>query len=169
MPPILWEKVNLVVFFPLSATYAFWFIGVTPLSEFQYSRYYGKEKLPLHIWLGVSVENQDYVKRIPHLQETPAQIRFLSIEPLLGPVCLDAWALRGIHWVIVCGESGWGARPMNPEWARNIRRQCEKHKVAFFFKQWGAHDPQGKRVGKKAAGRLLDGKTWNEMPATTVA
>ena len=131
--------------------------------------YYRKEKLPLHIWLGVSVENQDYVKRIHHLQEAPAQIRFLSIEPLLGPVHLDASKLRGIHWVIVGGESGWGARPMNPDWVRDIRHQCENYKVAFFFKQWGAHDSQGKRVGKKAAGRLLDGKTWNEMPATTVA
>ena len=121
-------------------------------------------KVPPHIWLGVSVENQDYVQRISHLQQAPAQVRFLSVEPLLRPVNLTASILKGINWVIVGGESGPRARPMNPAWARQIRSQCKKHNVAFFFKQWGAFNSKGERVGKKAAGRILDGRTWNEMP-----
>ncbi len=125
---------------------------------------YKNERLPKHIWLGTSVENQDYVKRIAWLQKTPAQVRFLSIEPLLGPMKLEEKNYAGIHWVIVGGESGPKARPMNPEWARAIKQQCQRHKVAFFFKQWGAFNQHGERVGKKSAGRLLDGKTWNQMP-----
>jgi protein gp37 len=126
---------------------------------------YGARRLPKNIWLGVSVENQAYVDRIRHLQGAPARIRFLSIEPLLGPINLPQSALRGIHWVIVGGESGPRARPMAPEWARTIRTQCEKSSnTAFFFKQWGAHNEQGERVGKGAAGRNLDGQTWDEMP-----
>ena len=121
-------------------------------------------KVPSHIWLGVSVENQDYVQRIPHLQQTPAQVRFLSVEPLLGLINLRASILKGINWVIVGGESGPRARPMDPVWARQIRSQCKKHNVSFFFKQWGAFNSKGERVGKKAAGRVLDGRTWNEMP-----
>lgn len=113
--------------------------------------------LPSHIWLGVSVENQDYTWRTMYLQQTPAQIRFLSIEPLLGSVNLKASNLKGIHWVIVGGESGPRARPMNPSWARDIRDQCKKYNVHFFFKQWGG-------VNKKKTGRLLDGRTWDEMP-----
>ncbi len=130
---------------------------------------FGNQKLPRHIWLGVSVENQDYVWRIMYLQQTPAQIRFLSVEPLLGPVVLKSSNLKGIHWVIVGGESGHRARPMNPDWARDIRNQCEKYGVAFFFKQWGAFNAKGERVGKKAAGRVLDRRTWNEMPITIPA
>jgi len=128
---------------------------------------FSKETLPPHIWLGVSVENQDYVGRIEHLQQTPAKVRFLSVEPLLGPVDLSS-NLKDIHWVIVGGESGPGARPMDPEWARAVRTQCEKHNVAFFFKQWGAYNAEGDRVGKKLAGRVLDGRTWNEMPPVKV-
>jgi protein gp37 len=120
---------------------------------------------PVHIWLGVSVENQRFTSRIQYLQETPALIRFLSVEPLLGPVNLEGSLLKHIHWVIVGGESGPQARPVKAEWVFKIREQCQKQQVPFFFKQWGAYDPSGRRVGKKAAGRLLDGRTWDEMPA----
>jgi len=108
-----------------------------------------------NIWMGVSVENQDYVSRIDCLRKTDASVKFLSIEPLLGP--LQGLNLKKIDWVIVGGESGPGARPMSPEWVADIRDQCLSQKVAFFFKQWGG-------VHKKKAGRLLDGKVWNEMP-----
>lgn len=124
----------------------------------------GRRILPRHVWLGVSVENQKCTSRIQSLQQVPARVRFLSVEPLLGPVKLNWSLLRGIHWVIVAGESGPKARPMNPEWAYDIQRQCGKHEVPFFFKQWGAFDPDGKRVGKKKAGRSLGGRTWDEMP-----
>ncbi len=119
-------------------------------------------QLPPHIWLGVSVENQNFVGRIRQLQQTPAQIRFLSIEPLLGPIALDQSLLSGIHWVIAGGESGHGARPMQVQWVRDIRDVCAKHQVPFFFKQWGAFDSNGMFVGKKDAGRILDGRTWDE-------
>lgn len=109
----------------------------------------------LHIWQGVSVENADYTWRIDRLRETGAHIKFLSIEPLLGPIPnLD---LSGIDWVIVGGESGPGARPMDPAWVRDIRDQCIEAHVAFFFKQWGG-------VNKKRTGRELDGRFWNQMP-----
>jgi protein gp37 len=123
-----------------------------------------KPVLPKHIWLGVSLENQTFTKRIPHLQSVPARIRFLSVEPLLGKIVLSRDLLTGIHWVIVGGESGPGARPMNPEWVRAIQIQCEKYDVPFFFKQWGAFDKNGERVGKKSAGRTLAGRTWDQMP-----
>ena len=125
----------------------------------------GRQLLPGHIWLGVSVENQKYTSRITHLQHVPSRVRFLSIEPLLGAVELSASVLRGIHWVIVGGESGHKARPMNPDWAISIQRRCLEHSVPFFFKQWGAHNAEGARVGKKAAGRMLSGRTWDQMPA----
>lgn len=113
-----------------------------------------------NIWMGVSVENEKVTKRIDHLRQTNAVIKFLSLEPLIGP--LPTLNLDRIHWVIVGGESGPGARPMDKEWVVDIKRQCEKDKVAFFFKQWG-----GKR--KKKAGRVLDGKTYDQMPAIQVA
>ncbi|MEO5644161.1 MAG: phage Gp37/Gp68 family protein [Bacteroidia bacterium] len=113
-----------------------------------------------NIWMGVSVENCKVVKRIGHLRQTNAIIKFLSLEPLIGP--LPELNLDKIHWVIVGGESGPGARPMDKEWVVDIKKQCEKDKVAFFFKQWG-----GKR--KKKAGRVLDGKTYDEMPSIKVA
>jgi protein gp37 len=91
----------------------------------------------------------------------PANVRFLSCEPLLGPLRLD---LQGIHWVIVGGESGPRARPMKAEWVRDIRRQCEEAGVAFFFKQWGAFNEAGAKVGKGRAGRILAGCVWNAMP-----
>jgi protein gp37 len=127
----------------------------------------GRPLPPAHIWFGVSVENEKYKSRIRHLQETPAHVRFLSIEPLLGPIRLSPSNLRGIHWVIVGGESGHKARPMNPLWVLAIRKSCEEAGVPFFFKQWGTFNSNGKRVGKKAAGRLLDGRTWDEIPLRT--
>src|SRR5256885_1094929 len=108
-----------------------------------------------NIWMGVSVENADYLFRVHDLRRTGAFIKFLSIEPLLGPVAnMD---LRGIDWVIVGGESGPGARPMRREWVIDVRRQCRAAHVAFFFKQWGG-------VNKKKAGRMLDGRSYDEMP-----
>jgi protein gp37 len=116
---------------------------------------------PKNVWMGVSVENQRWTKRVNDLRRTPAVVKFLSCEPLLGPLKLD---LRDIGWVIVGGESGHGARPMNVEWARSIRDQCQEQGVPFFFKQWGAHDEAGIRRGKSASGRVLDDRTWDEMP-----
>jgi protein gp37 len=108
-----------------------------------------------HIWMGVSVETEDYSFRIDHLRQTTAQVKFLSLEPLLGP--LQRLNLRAIDWVIVGGESGPGARPMNPFWVIDIRNQCQKAGVPFFFKQWGG-------TRKKKTGRELEGRTWDEMP-----
>ena len=125
----------------------------------------GKSTWPPHIWLGVSVENQNYTWRINHLQGSPAHVRYLSLEPLLGPISLNANLLDGIQWVIAGGESGPRARPMKPEWVYHIRQQCERYQVPFFFKQWGAYDQSGRRVGKKRAGRNLDGRTWDAIPA----
>jgi len=110
---------------------------------------------PPNVWMGVSVENADYVDRIKRLRETGAAVKFLSLEPLLGP--LPDLNLRGIDWVIVGGESGPGARPMDPAWVTDIRDQCVAAGVPFFFKQWGG-------VHKKKAGRLLDGRVWDQMP-----
>lgn len=114
-------------------------------------------KLP-HVCWGVSVENRKHgLPRIDELRQTPAIVRFLSVEPLLED--LGEMDLRGIHWVIVGGESGHGARPMKPEWVRAIREQCTAAKVPFFFKQWGG-------VHKSRTGRQLDGRTYDELPAT---
>jgi protein gp37 len=107
------------------------------------------------IWMGVSVESADYVERIEHLRKTGAFVKFLSVEPLLGPI--PKLKLHGIDWVIVGGESGPGARPMEEAWVKDIRNQCQKAGTAFFFKQWGG-------VQKKRAGRELEGRTWDEMP-----
>jgi protein gp37 len=109
---------------------------------------------PPNVWMGVSVENQHYAFRADHLRQVPAAIRFLSVEPLLGPVTL---ALDGLHWVTVGGESGYHARPVDPRWVEAIRDQCVEAGVAFFFKQWGGRTP-------KANGRLLHGRTWDEKP-----
>ncbi len=111
------------------------------------------------IWMGVSVENDDYTVRIDHLRHTDAEVKFLSLEPLLGP--LRKLNLGGIDWVIVGGESGPGARPVDPEWVRSIRDQCLDAGVQFFFKQWGGFN-------KKKAGRTLDGRTWDQMPEPLV-
>ena len=149
-----------------------------------------------NVWLGVSVEDQKTAdERIPLLLETPAAVRWISAEPLLGPVefsnvtnrsdavkRLGKGSLDGIHWVVVGGESGHGARPMHPGWARSLRDQCQAAGVPFFFKQWGEYGPMPAgmleinsnfraddpyRFGKKAAGRLLDGREWNEYPKGT--
>ncbi len=115
---------------------------------------------PPNVWLGVSVENARYTWRIDHLRRVNVQVRFLSIEPLLGPI--PKLLLDGIHWVIVGGESGRGARPMRGEWVREIRDQCREAQVPFFFKQWGG-------VHKSKNGRTLDDRTWDEMPDTVPA
>lgn len=115
---------------------------------------------PKNVWMGVSVEHADYTFRIDHLRQTDAAIKFLSLEPLLGP--LENINLGGIDWVIAGGESGPGARPMEAAWVRSIRDQCASAGVAFHFKQWGG-------VNKKRAGRLLDGRTWDDFPAKEVA
>lgn len=162
----------------------------------------GLDRLPWplpNVWLGVSVEDQQWANiRVPILLGTPATVRFLSCEPLLGPVDLrraiepnfarGGWRdLSRLHWVIAGGESGRGARPMHPDWARSLRDQCTSAGITFHFKQWGEwvteeqapeditlpgiswrhlgeHQPSVYKVGKKAAGRELDGRTWDEMP-----
>jgi protein gp37 len=111
--------------------------------------------LPPNVWMGASVENMDVAKRVDALREIPAAVRFISAEPLLGP--LDALDLTGIHWVIGGGESGRGFREPKPEWALGLRDLCQRSGVAFFWKQWGGITP-------KARGRLLDGREWNEYP-----
>jgi protein gp37 len=113
---------------------------------------------PANVWMGVSVENKDYVWRIEHLRQIHAQTKFLSIEPLLGPI--GDLKLAGIDWVIVGGESGPKARPIERNWVVDIQRQCKQAGVPFFFKQWGG-------VNKKKTGRELDGRTYDEMPAPT--
>jgi protein gp37 len=108
-----------------------------------------------NIWMGVSVENSDYLFRVDHLRRVPAAVRFLSLEPLLGS--LTGLRLDGIHWAIAGGESGPNARPVAPEWIREIRDMCLRQRVAFHFKQWGG-------TNKKRAGRVLDGRTWDDLP-----
>ena len=119
---------------------------------------YGNECGPLHMWFGVSVEDGTKLSRVRHLQQAPAGVRFLSIEPLIGPV--GKFDLDGIDWVIVGGESGPGARHMDPDWVRDVRDQCLAAGVAFFFKQWGGLRP-------KSGGRLLDGREWSQWPTET--
>lgn len=110
---------------------------------------------PKNVWMGTTVENADYVSRIDFLRQIPAAIRFLSLEPLLGPI--PRLPFKGVHWVIVGGESGPAARPIEPNWVFQIRNQCVERNVPFFFKQWGG-------VNKALAGRKLDGQYWSEMP-----
>ncbi|MBO0683143.1 MAG: phage Gp37/Gp68 family protein [Candidatus Dormibacteraeota bacterium] len=140
---------------------------------------------PPNVWMGVTIENRRYIRRADALRQVPAEIRFISAEPLLGP--LTDLELTGIDWLIVGGESGPGARPMHPDWARELRDRAEARGVAFFFKQWGAWAPASwpeaivdaeprqpgtprvnpvfmGRVGKSAAGRVLDGRTWDGFP-----
>jgi protein gp37 len=114
-----------------------------------------KLKWAPHIWVGVSVESEKYLWRVNDLREVPSYIRFISAEPLLGS--LKRLNLEKVHWVITGGESGPGARPCDPEWVREIRDNCLESKVAFFHKQWGGRT-------SKTGGRLLDGRTWDEMP-----
>lgn len=116
-----------------------------------------------NVWFGTSVENQGSVGRLDYL-DVDVRTTFLSCEPLLGPLDFGTYGLDGIDWVIVGGESGPNARPMHPEWVRSIRDQCVAAGVPFLFKQWGEHDENGVKVGKKAAGRVLDGRVWDEYP-----
>lgn len=115
---------------------------------------------PENVWMGVSVENAEYKFRIDHLRECGARVKFLSLEPLIGD--LGRMSLEGIDWAIAGGESGPGARYMDPAWVRSIRDQCVAGRVAFHFKQWGG-------VNKKKSGRTLDGRTWDELPFQAVA
>lgn len=135
---------------------------------------------PQNVWLGTTVETQTWAEqRLPELLKVPARIRFLSCEPLLGHVDVSAWLRGELHWVIAGGESGGKARPSDPAWFRSLRDQCLAAGVAFHFKQWGNWAPAEEsapqtriigdtpliRVAKKAAGRSLDGKTWDQLPA----
>ena len=123
--------------------------------------------VPPNAWLGVSVENKKHgVSRIDVLRTIAAQVRFLSIEPLLED--LGTIDLAGIHWVIVGGESGVKARPMRKEWIDGVKRQCDSADVAFFFKQWGAWGSDGEKRSKKANGRRYRGRVWDNMPAVSV-
>lgn len=115
----------------------------------------GSATWPSHLWLGVSIENNDYVWRADALRCVPAAIRFISAEPLLGP--LDRLNLDGIHWLITGGESGNGHRSCDPDWVRDLRNRCLERNIAYFHKQWGGRT-------SKAGGRELDGRTWDEMP-----
>jgi protein gp37 len=115
---------------------------------------------PSNVWMGVSVESAGQVHRIEHLRSTGAEVNFLSLEPLLGPI--QNLNLAGIGWVIAGGESGPGARPVDPKWVIDVREQCTQASVPFFFKQWGG-------MRKKKAGRLLEGRTWDELPRLAVA
>jgi protein gp37 len=147
------------------------------------------ENWPTNVWLGTTAENQKYADlRIPRLLATQARVHFVSAEPLLGPVSFERWT--GIDWVIAGGESGRGARPTDPQWMRSLRDECKKRDVAFHFKQWGhwspyvpTRRPTRQRVqlahaanfsavlyavGKNAAGRILDGRTWDEFPQAAV-
>jgi protein gp37 len=130
--------------------------------------YFSNRDCPPNVWLGVSVEDRRYgLPRIDLLRQVKASIRFLSVEPLLedlGPMNLD-----GIHWVIVGGESGPKARPMQAKWVENVQCQAEASGTAFFFKQWGAWGADGRKRGKKANGRVFKGKTWDEKPLVTVS
>lgn len=113
-----------------------------------------------NVWLGASVESAEYVERIQLLRSIPASVRFVSFEPLIGPVGRPS--LRGIHWAIVGGESGPGARPMSSKWVAAIQANCERYRTAFFFKQWGG-------TNKKRTGRTLNGRTWDEYPSSPVS
>lgn len=128
------------------------------------ARFFKTRTVPQNAWMGVSVEDRKYgVPRIDHLRKVPASIRFLSVEPLLEDV--GVLNLKDIQWVIVGGESGPKARPMHSSWAQAVQHQCEAQEVAFFFKQWGGWGADGKKRAKGANGRVLEGRTWDEMPA----
>ena len=128
-------------------------------------KYFARQTPPSNLWLGVSVEDRQYgLPRIDQLRKVDAAVRFLSIEPLLED--LGTLELSGIDWVIIGGESGPNARPMSPEWAMKVRDQSKRDGAAFFFKQWGTWGSDGIRRAKKLNGRLLDGRVWNEYPAS---
>jgi protein gp37 len=129
--------------------------------------YFSDRLVPENAWLGVTVESHSRKNRIEVLRGVNSTIRFLSIEPLLNDI--GELNLHGIHWVIVGGESGHKSRPMKPEWAINIQKQCEEQNVSFFFKQWGAWGADGQRRSKKTNGRVLLGKEWNGYPEVALA
>jgi protein gp37 len=145
-------------------------IKITPQHQYQILtkrentlyRYFKKRVVPQNVWLGVTVEHEATKHRIDVLRNIDATIRFLSIEPLIGDV--GKLNLANIHWVIVGGESGMNARPMNPKWAENVQKQCQEQNVAFFFKQWGTWGADGIRRSKKANGSILQGRKWKEEP-----
>lgn len=129
------------------------------------AEYFRDRVAPDNAWMGVSVEDRKYgLPRIDQLRHIPARVRFLSVEPLLED--LGEMDLSGIHWVIVGGESGPKARPMQPGWVLSIQEQCEEQDAAFFFKQWGGWGADGKRRAKKSNGRMINGRTYDEMPMT---
>jgi protein gp37 len=130
--------------------------------------FFAKRQVPDNVWLGVSVEDRRYgIPRISQLRQVQARVRFLSVEPLLED--LGSLNLRGIHWVIVGGESGNGARRMRPEWADSVRVQAQAQGAAFFFKQWGAWGPDGVKRNKKSNGCELAGQRWDQFPIRMVA
>ena len=150
-------------------------IRITPQHTYQVltkravrmAEYFESRKVPDNAWIGVSVEDRKYGKpRIAVLQSIKAKTRFLSVEPLLED--LGQIRLRGIHWVIVGGESGAGARPMSEEWVISIKEQCLDRGVNFFFKQWGTYGVDGLKRNKKANGRVLEGKTWDMVPLANI-
>ena len=114
-----------------------------------------------NIWMGVTIERQEYVDRAGWLVRIPAFLRFVSCEPMIGPIELR---VDGLGWVIAGGESGPRARRMDPRWVRGLRAQCNASRIPFFFKQWGTYDESGQKVGKSRAGRELDGRTWDGVP-----
>jgi protein gp37 len=127
------------------------------------SEFLNSYDLPQNAWIGVTVEDREYgIPRIDKLSQVNAPVRFLSVEPLLED--LGTLNLKNIQWVIVGGESGPKARPMEPDWVKSIQQQCEKHNISFFFKQWGGWGEDGKKRAKKANGRKLLGRTWDSMP-----
>lgn len=129
------------------------------------AKYFKTRKPPKNAWIGVSVEDRKYgIPRIDYLRQVDATVRFLSVEPLLEDI--GKMDLTDIHWVIVGGESGPKARPMQPEWVESVQIQCEEQNAAFFFKQWGGWGADGKKRAKKYNGRLINGRTYDEMPAT---
>lgn len=151
-------------------------ISVTPQHTYQIltkradrmCKYFQDKEIPHNAWLGVSVEDKQYGKpRIPILKKIKANVRFLSIEPLLED--LGSLNFEGIHWVIVGGESGKKARPMNEKWVLKIKKQCENQNVSFFFKQWGSIGKDGKKRSKKENGRELAGRHWDAIPLMAVS
>jgi protein gp37 len=145
-------------------------IAATPQHHYQIltkrehilQRYFSERTAPANVWLGVTVEHELTKHRVDVLRNIEASVRFISIEPLISDV--GALDLENIHWVIVGGESGVSARPMNPEWVINVQRQCAEQKIAFFFKQWGTWGEDGVKRNKKENGSNLLGKKWKESP-----
>jgi len=172
---MVWDVINRTQF-----RHTYQILTKRPQRMMEWVKKYASDFISPALWLGVSVEDKAHKVRIDALRDTPTAVRFLSIEPLLED--LGEIDLTGIHWVIVGGESGPNARSLHPDWVRSLRDQCQSAGVPFFFKQWGQYWPGEKgrlyrestidwadgqpmvRIGKKAAGRLLDGRTWDEFP-----